>query len=232
MESSIHKQLITAVSSYSMPRYAVELLNTQPPLLIAGVTAAGKDTIAKKIAQESNWRRVISHTNRPLRPGENNGENYWFVNDTDILELINSKAFIDAKVVHKIKVYGTTVAAYQRVLQSGHKPMLVIDVQGVNNVVQHITSKHHPIFILPPDFQTWLARMKEQGPVSPDERKRRLHSAKAELEEVIQNESYLLFINREVPITARQITSEVIDTKLQHQNRQIAQQLLDDIKNY
>lgn len=232
MEPYAHEQLIAAVGSYSMPRQAVELLNTHPPLLIAGVTAAGKDTITQEIIQNNNWRRVISHTNRPLRPGERNGENYWFASDADIFKLINSQAFIDIKVVHEVKVYGTTIVAYQQVLQSGHKPILVIDIQGAKNIIKYISPNHRPVFILPPDFSSWVERMENQGPMSHAERIRRLHSAKAELKEVIQNESYLLFVNRDISITAHQITSKVEDMELQHQNRRVARQLLQAVKNF
>jgi guanylate kinase len=98
--------------------------------------------------------------------------------------------------------------------------------------MKYLPTDIRPVFILPPDFQTWLERMEKQGPINLDERKRRLHSAKAELREVLKNESYLVFINSEISITAHQITSKVADAKLQDQNRQVAGQLLDDIRDY
>lgn len=230
MEPNIHDQLIPAIDSYKIPLQAVELLKAHPPLLIVGVTAAGKDTVTQEIIQNNNWSRVISHTNRQLRPGEHNGENYWFVSDADIFKLINSQAFVDIKVVHEVKVYGTTIVAYQRVLQSGHKPILVIDIQGAKNIYKYMSPNHRPVFILPPDFSSWVERMEKQGPVDPDERRRRLRSAQAELEEVLNNKRYLLYVNNEVSTAARQIISGMKDNELQNRNRQVAQQLLNDVK--
>ena len=220
-------ELLIAAEGYVMPQAAKDLLAEHPPLMIAGISSAGKDTIAREIVQKSNWRRVVSHTTRQPRKGERNGNNYWFVSDDEMLRLATKKALIDLKVVHHIKVYGTTIEAYRQVLNTGHQPMMIVDIQGVDEILKCLTSDYKPVFIIPPDYDTWLKRLRKQSTVTSDEITRRLRSSKAEIQSVLRNGHYKLVVNRAVGLAVKEVISEPSDLSSQSTNRKIAQQLLE-----
>ncbi|MCF0208608.1 MAG: guanylate kinase [Bacteroidaceae bacterium] len=56
---------------------------TSDPLIIAivGPSGAGKDTIAEILCNSNGWNRVVSFTTRPMREGERDGVEHWFVNE-------------------------------------------------------------------------------------------------------------------------------------------------------
>ena len=51
---------------------------------IMGKSATGKDTIYKKIKEELDINEYILYTTRPMRTGEKNGVDYFFVTEEDI----------------------------------------------------------------------------------------------------------------------------------------------------
>ena len=68
---------------------------------LMGKSASGKDTIAKEILKNSELKSIVLFTTRPIRTGEVNGRDYYFVTqeEFDRLEL-------DGKVIEK-RVYHT-----------------------------------------------------------------------------------------------------------------------------
>lgn len=231
MEDSLHSQLLAKVRSYKMPETAVKLLEQHPPLIIAGITASGKDAISTELEKIGHCKGVVTHTTRPKRPGEISGEHYWFVDESEMLRLLNEEAFIEAKAIHGETIYGPSLKAYQNVLNTGQKPLLAIDVQGVNEIIKKVPSSR-PVFILPPSFSVWMERLGGRGAMSHVERSRRLRSAQKELEEALRNQRFMLIVNREIPSTAREILRGATDSRTQNENRLLIQQLIEHTRTY
>lgn len=231
MQDSAHDQLLDATRGYKMPTAAVQLLTQHPPLIIAGVTASGKDAIGSELEKTGQCKSVVTHTTRPKRTGERDGEHYWFVDDAQMLHLLNEQALIEAKMVHGDTIYGPSLKAYQDVLNVGQKPLLTIDIQGVNEIIKRV-SGIRPTFILPPNFTVWMERLEGRGAMSHTERSRRLRSAQRELEEAMHNERFMLVVNREIPAAAREVIKGATDAVTQKQNQQVAQELIEHIRNF
>ena len=49
---------------------------------IQGISGAGKDTLVRMISKKMNIETLVSHTTRPMREHEVDGETYYFVKDT------------------------------------------------------------------------------------------------------------------------------------------------------
>src|SRR3990167_7928620 len=147
--SDIRQQLLEEVKKYTMPVAAAAFLAENPPLIICSVTASGKNTVANHIIATTDYRETVSHTTRPPRAGETNGQHYWFVNEAKMLALVRSGGFVEIKAIHGQTIYGTSINAYKLVLNDGYKPLLVIDVQGVEEISQAVPALR-PYFILPP----------------------------------------------------------------------------------
>ncbi len=227
----IHAQLVTAVNNYHTPIEAAELLKQNPPLIIASVSGGGKDTVAQYTQDNSQYRRVVTTTTRPMRPGETNGIDYWFVDETTMLDLVHKGAFIEVKELHGQQISGSSIAAYKTTLDAGNKPLLSVDVQGITEIMKHIPNLQ-PVFILPPNFETWLNRLGNRGVMSHIEKLRRFRSAQAELELVLHNPHFKLVVNTEIPAVAKEILGGASDHTEQHRNRELVQQLLDHIHTH
>jgi len=144
-------------------------------------------------------------------------------------KLLDDRAMIETNVLHNQQVSGTSIAAYQDVISAGYKPLLVVDVQGVENISKYLPDIR-PVFLLPPSFDVWMQWLEKRGRMSHSERLKRMHSARAELEKVLGNERIFLVVNQDVPQTAREILGDVHDLASQRKSRETAQLLIDRLK--
>lgn len=231
MNQSVHQQLLSAVRDYQMPALAEELLRKHPPLIIAGVSSVGKNTVAQKVIEQSDYKRVITHTTRQPRDKEKSGENYWFASEPEIERLMNAQALVEVQLVHGETIYGTAIASYKTVIESTARPLLIVDIYGALKFLRY-APKSQVFFLLPPSFEEWMARFQNRGQMSHTEQARRLQTAKSEMEVALKTSLVNLIINRDV-LTA---TTEVLQGKMapetQTQARTIAQQLLEHIQAY
>lgn len=63
-------------------------------ICIVGKTGRGKDTLAKRIRKELGIPSVCSFTTRPIRDGETNGVEHYFVSEDDMDNIVKSKEMI------------------------------------------------------------------------------------------------------------------------------------------
>lgn len=202
--------LLTAIEAYKPPTRAITLVEQSPSLNIAGPTGAGKGTLAVYLAQSGNYAPVVSDTTRAPRPRNNglevNGVDYWFISEEAAEQKIANGAYLEVKAVHQKTMYGTSLDSYQRVTDSGRVPLLEIDVQGMEELMDRYPG-FEAIMLLPPDFDTWQERLAGRGDMDLDEKIRRLTSALMELQKPRQNARFYPVINTEVIDTAALITS-------------------------
>src|SRR4051812_7112010 len=188
--ADLHNELLEASRNYKMPAAAIELLAKSSPLIISAITAGGKTTVAQRIIEKSLYRHVVTHTTRPMRPDEVNGVNYWFVSEEEMLSMIRSGSFVETQPVHS-DIYGASIKAYKTVIEAGHKPMMTIDVQGIQEIITGIPDIK-PIFILPPNYEAWVERLEGRGAMSHTEKSRRLLSAQQEIKTVMNDPHFVL----------------------------------------
>lgn len=232
MSDDIRDSLIAACQDYVFPETAVSLLSEHQPLIISGVTAAGKNTVTNYLIQHYPCERVVTHTTRQMRDGEKDGVDYHFVSEAQMLELLKNGAMIEAKLVHGKMVYGTSIEAYKATLNRGKRPVLIIDVQGVDELASHVPNLRSN-FILPPDFKTWMERLDGRHVMPEEEKRERLLSAKRELTLASESPNYLLVINRDFSHTAEEIMQNIAaDATHQTDSHQLAEQLLKDLSIY
>ena len=77
-------------------------------IIIVGKGGSGKDHL-RKILEDKGFRYCISHTSRPPRDGEVEGEDYWFVNDSDFK--VNPDSFYEY-VKFNEWYYGTSIEEF------------------------------------------------------------------------------------------------------------------------
>lgn len=234
-EAKVLTRLHAAVAAYKMPAHAKQLIVSDELLLLCGVTAAGKNTIASFLVSHGGYAHVVSHTTRKPRENhgilEQNGVEYWFVEPNEMLRLVQEQAFIEVKAIHGETCYGTSIASVESVIKNGAKPVMEIDVQGTLELTQAVPGLR-PLFILPPSFDVWMERLGTRGNISDGEKERRLRSASMEIQTALDHPAFILTVNEEVELTAADI-KRGIDASFytQSQHRALAEELLDTIRN-
>ena len=131
-------------------------------VVLSSPSGAGKTTIANKVLKEDpNVVRAITATSRPKRPGEIHGKDYYFYTRKEFERLINKNHFIEWAEVHG-HLYGTPRVFLEKEINSGKIVLLVIDVQGAENI-----TKIYPdavlVFILPPSIKELRARLRKRN---------------------------------------------------------------------
>lgn len=79
---------------------------------LMGKSSTGKDTIFHKVMESDQVKleRIIPYTTRPIRVGETNGVEYFFVNDTDVTKMESEGKIVELRsynTVHGIWKYMT-----------------------------------------------------------------------------------------------------------------------------
>ncbi len=69
---------------------------------IMGKSSSGKDTIYKKLLEDSTLHTVVMYTTRPIREGEKEGREYHFVNDADLERLEQQGLVIEKRSYHTV----------------------------------------------------------------------------------------------------------------------------------
>ena len=126
--------------------------------VISAPSGAGKTSlVAATIALVEDLAVSVSHTTRSPRPGDVDGRDYHFVEQSEFERLIASGALFEhAKVFGNF--YGTSKQAVEAQLAAGVDVILEIDWQGAAQV-RNMMPKAVSIFILPPTRQALRERL-------------------------------------------------------------------------
>lgn len=150
-------------------------------MVIAGPTAVGKGTIVRRLVERYGdvWVSV-SVTTREPRPGEEEGVDYFFVSEDRFDHMIANDELLEWAVVHGEHRYGTPRAAVRRHMAAGEPCVLEIDLAGARQVRATMPDALF-VFIEPPSWEELVRRLELRGTEDPDERARRLATARMEM---------------------------------------------------
>ncbi len=156
---------------------------TRPSRLtvLAGPTAVGKGTVSADIRQRypQVWLSV-SATTRPPRPGEQEGRDYCFVDDTQFDRMIDRGELLEWAHVHGLHRYGTPAGPVRQRLAAGHPVLLEIDLAGARQVKARMPEAML-VFLAPPSLPELFSRLRGRGTETEEEQQRRLQTAQIEL---------------------------------------------------
>lgn len=172
-------------------------------VVLAGPTAVGKGTVSRHIRETyPDVLLSVSATTRRPRPGEVEGEHYYFVSDAEFDGMIERGEFLEHATVHNASRYGTPRPPIDRALADGKSVLLEIDLQGAR-AVKAAMPEALLVFLLPPSWEELVRRLVGRGTESADDQQRRLDTAKVEL--AAQNEFDVKVVNHDVGQAAREV---------------------------
>lgn len=156
--------------------------NNAPKLtVLAGPTAVGKGTVSAYIRKHypEVWFSV-SATTRDPRPGEIDGEHYYFVSEQVFDSMIENRKMLEWAKVHNSYKYGTMRTMVEDALAAGKHVFLEIDIQGARQI-RNAMPEAQFIFLAPPSWDELVNRLVGRGTESEQEQAVRLETAKEEL---------------------------------------------------
>lgn len=137
---------------------------------LSSPSGAGKTTISKKmLAADHDIALSISATTRPMRPGEQDGVDYHFVDVETFKQMAADGEFLEWAHVFGHR-YGTPRARVDELLDAGKDVLFDIDWQGAQQLYQEAGPDVVRVFVLPPTME---------------ELERRLRARKTDSDEVI-----------------------------------------------
>ena len=130
---------------------------------ISAPSGAGKTSLVKALLEKrgASVAVSVSHSTRPIRPGEADGAAYHFVSLVEFKQMVADDEFLENARVFD-NCYGTARSAVESLLTSGKHVILEIDWQGARQVKAKLPDTMG-IFILPPSREQLEQRLRARG---------------------------------------------------------------------
>lgn len=109
-------------------------------IVLVGCSASGKDFILENsIRYIDNLKPIISHTSRPMRQGEIEGKEYYFVDVPTVTDMLNNGEFIEHRVYNvacgESWVYGIHKGTVD--MESNDNYIVIVDLQGLKKIEKY-----------------------------------------------------------------------------------------------
>jgi guanylate kinase len=148
--------------------------------VITGPSGVGKGTLIRLLRERlPELALSVSATTRAARPGETQGEDYWFLADDEFDRRVGAGEFVEW-AEYSGRKYGTLRDELERHTSGGRPVVLEIEVQGARQVRESLPDAVQ-IFIRPPSPEALRDRLVGRGTDDAEQVERRLRVAEEEL---------------------------------------------------
>jgi guanylate kinase len=148
--------------------------------VITGPSGVGKGTLIRTLRERMPELELsVSATTRKPRPGEEDGVDYHFLDDTDFQRRVDAGEFVE-HATYSGNRYGTLRSELERHVAAGHPVVLEIEVQGARQVRRTLPEALQ-VFIAPPSLEALRARLVGRGTDDEEQVAARLRVAEEEL---------------------------------------------------
>ncbi|KAJ9080047.1 guanylate kinase [Entomophthora muscae] len=174
---------VSPLRNYSSNLSKMSTLLSKPrPIVISGPSGTGKSTLLKRLLEEfpDKFGFSVSHTTRQPRQNEVDGISYHFTTREKMMAEIDQGKFIEWAEFSK-NLYGTSIDAVKKVVDSSKICLLDIDMQGVKSVKKSDLNARF-LFISPPSVTELENRLRLRNTETDESLQHRLDAAKAEME--------------------------------------------------
>ena len=128
-------------------------------VILSSPSGAGKTTLVKLLSKSRDFYTSISHTTRKPRNNEEEGKDYYFVNNDQFQNLIKKKEFLEYANVFS-HLYGTTKTPVIKNLENSKNVVFDIDWQGTEQIKKkNLEYKLLTFFVLPPSKKALFNRL-------------------------------------------------------------------------
>ncbi len=198
--------MLSETKGLQQKRDSSQALTTGILFVVSSPSGGGKGTLIQRVLNSlPNLSYSVSYTTRRPRPGEVNGQEYFFVSSEEFEEMIAGDEFLEWAQVHG-RLYGSSRSQVATEINEGRDIILEVDVQGAASV-RKLIPESASIFILPPSFEILRQRLIARGTDSAEELELRLRNAPEELKDYATFD--YVIINDDVEIAAAKLAAVV-----------------------
>jgi guanylate kinase len=196
---------------------------------ISAPSGAGKTSLVNALLERCQGLRVsVSHTTRAMRPGEEHGVNYHFIEEAQFIAMLEAAEFLEHAQVFG-NLYGTSQQWVEQQLALGTDVILEIDWQGAQQV-KRLLPDTQSIFILPPSREALAQRLNARGQDDPGIIAARMAEATEEMSHYVEGD--YLVVNSEFDQALAELQSIVTCQRLRISRQQAElEDLLHDLLN-
>jgi guanylate kinase len=160
----------------------VEVAPLPSVLVVTGPSGAGKGTLIRELVERVPAIEVtVSATTRERRSGEEDGREYWFLDDADFSERVARGEFLEHVEYVSGHRYGTLRSELARIATTRHVPLLELETEGALHVKRELPGAV-TIFISAP-VEELERRLRERATESAGEIGERIELARKQLEQ-------------------------------------------------
>jgi guanylate kinase len=179
-------------------------------IIIAAPSGAGKTTVVKHLlAHIPSLAFSISACTRPIRAGEENGKDYYFLTPDAFQAKVANDDFVEWEMVYADKYYGTLKSELTRIWNNQQQVIFDVDVKGGLHIKQQFNSTSLAIFIKPPDIHTLAKRLMDRNTEDSKSLEERISKAAYEIEFADQFDKVI--INNDLETTLKTVEEWVLE---------------------
>jgi len=186
-------------------------------LVLSSPSGAGKSTISRALLEKHpDLTMSVSATTRPMRPGEVDGKDYYFIDTAKFEQMVADGEFLEhAKVFDNY--YGTPRGPVNDALKSGKDVLFDVDWQGTQQLRQNARDDLVSIFILPPSVDELERRLYARAQDPEDVVKRRMAKATSEMSHWAEYD--YIVVNEAIPESVAEAEAILAAERLKRERR-------------
>jgi guanylate kinase len=133
-------------------------------VVLAGPSGSGKNTIISKIMQRyHNCVRLVTATTRQMRPGEQDGVDYYFFSQERFDQELSADTIPEHRFVPALNTfYGIYIPDLEKKMKEKKIIFAQVDIEGARLLKEHYNAT--TIFIMPESLEQFRSRLRARNP--------------------------------------------------------------------
>jgi guanylate kinase len=175
-------------------------------IVLAGPSGVGKSTVVRALRPElPRLHFSVSATTRAPRPGEVEGRDYHYVDNAEFDRMIADGELLEWAEIHGgLHRSGTPWRPIDAHLAAGDPVLVEVDLAGAR-AIRDTRAEAVMVFLAPPSWDELVSRLSGRGTDSPEDVRRRLETARAEL--AAKDEFDTTVVNSDLRVVVGQLVS-------------------------
>lgn len=206
------KEFQDVLRHYKVSDHGISVLHKVEFVGMLGITSSGRNTIMDRLVEQGEYTFIVSDTTRPPRENngvmEKSGVEYWFRNESEMLQDLRDGLFLEAELIHDQQISGVNIRELERASIAHKIAITDIDHAGVHNILQ-VKPDAVIILTVPPGYSEWMKRLHNRGTMADIEVRRRLTTAVSMLDFVQKKHrgSIQCVINDDLEAATKQVAA-------------------------
>jgi guanylate kinase len=185
-------------------------------LVLSAPSGGGKSSIARNLLQgRDDLGYSVSATTRPIREGERDGVDYYFLTREELVRRRDAGEFLEW-ATYGGHLYGTLRSEIERIFARGRHAVLDIEIEGARQIRANFPNSLH-VFVLPPSADVLVGRLTGRKTEPVEVIRERVSRAADELTAVAEYDYAL--VNEELVVAVAQVAA-ILDAEARRVSRQ------------